>query len=638
MSSVRAPMVRAAWMCLLVAAPAMAEWKVLPPTGERSGLPQSIPGDAQTIRPGDSWPQDNQFRWLIGELKIPAEIDNQSTAGKPVGIRINCGDGGEVFLNGRFQSRYDNDHPALVLVAEKAVPGTPVRIEVQVYGKVQGGDKFDEAAWTILEPKRALQRLSISVNAAKPLEPVPDGIIGLSQGGGLADYEDSTAAKLKEGGFKWFRMDNIFTNVLKKPEGASPSSNEWVWDWTDFDKRTDFIVKKLGAEPIFAVSYMPHALDAVDNPDRQSAPRDYGVWEELCYRAAARAIERGVRVPSWEVWNEVNTGWLKPGPNDTGTPEFRRLYEAALGKTGVDQETVRRFEAYAKLYRATARGVRRADPDAKVGGPALASGPFESSDYGFCANGRGFARGLMAWCVQEKLPLDFVSWHEYFHPADIIAGQADEFRKHLDDYPQVKKTVKSFVLSEWSEAWWPNRPQDHEVGSAYCADCVIRAFIPKKIDRPCFFYVKQNDMGFRGDWSMIMQDNVPKPTFNMAKIFNGLSGRWLPVDGTDDEVCAVAAWDAQTRRLAVVVVNFRYRHNLRRHVRLTIDSLPRELAGGKYVQWTIDGTHSNVWHDRNRAELERTGGGALEGAKFVLDATLEANSVTLVELRGANDE
>ncbi|HPZ99037.1 MAG TPA: hypothetical protein PLT93_12935, partial [Phycisphaerae bacterium] len=126
MSSVRAPMVRAAWMCLLVAAPAMAEWKVLPPTGERSGLPQSIPGDAQTIRPGDSWPQDNQFRWLIGELKIPAEIDNQSTAGKPVGIRINCGDGGEVFLNGRFQSRYDNDHPALVLVAEKAVPGTPV--------------------------------------------------------------------------------------------------------------------------------------------------------------------------------------------------------------------------------------------------------------------------------------------------------------------------------------------------------------------------------------------------------------------------------------------------------------------------------------------------------------------------------
>lgn len=634
MSSVRTIMAVAGVLSCLMLAPLSAEWKVLPPTGERSSLPKSIPGEAKPIKVGDEWPQDNQFRWLIGEFEIPAQIDNRPTAGKPVGMRINCGDGGAVYLNGELQSRYDNDHPALVLVSEKAVPGTRVRIEVQVYGKIQGGDKFDEAAWTLIDPVRALERLSITVNASKPLEPVPDGIIGLSQGGGMADYEDATAAKLKEGGFKWFRMDNVFTNVLKKPEAGPSSGEEFVYDWSDFDKRLDFIVKKLGADPVFAVSYMPQVLDAVENHDRQSAPRDYGVWEELCYRAAARAIERGVRVPFWEVWNEVNTGWLKPGPEDTGTPEFRKLYETALGETGADQETVRRFEAYAKLYRATALGVRRADPKAQVGGPALASGPFESNEYGFCRHGRGFARGLMAWCEQESLPLDFVSWHEYFHPADIIAGQADAFRAYLKDYPKVQKQVKSFMLTEWSEAWWHNRPQDHEVGSAYCADGVIRAFIPKKIDRPCFFYVKQNDMNFRGDWSMIMQDNVPKPTYNMAKIFNGLSGRWLPVEGTDGEVCAVAAWDAKSQRLALVVVNFSYRHNLRRHVRLDVDKLPGRLAGGKYVQWTIDGKHSNVWHDRNRAELEQTGTGSIEGRRFSLDATLEANSVTLIELLG----
>lgn len=93
------------------------------------------------------------------------------------------------------------------------------------------------------------------------------------------------------------------------------------------------------------------------------------------------------------------------------------IYEHAIAKHETNEIVVRRFEAYCKLYRATARGIRRADPTARIGGPALASGPMENSkDCGHCARGQGFARGLMIWCVQEKLPLDFVSWHEYFQP------------------------------------------------------------------------------------------------------------------------------------------------------------------------------------------------------------------------------
>ena len=457
------------------------QWKVLSPTNERTKLPATIPGDAKPIAPGDAWPQDNQFRWLIGELSIPKSIGDSAkdqTKGKTVGMRVNCGDGGEVYVNDVLQARYDNDHPALVLVAENAVPGTAVRIAVQVYGRVQGGDKFDEANWAIIDPQRADGAVKLTINAGQPLQPVPDGLIGLSQGAGLADYEDATAAKLKQGGFKWFRMDNIFTSVVKKNDAG-----ELTYDWADFDRRLDFIVNKLHADPIFAVSYMPIVFDAVKNDDRHSAPRDYALWEDLCYRAAKRALDRGTRVPYWEVWNEPNTGWIVPGPQDTGTSEMRKLYETALGKTGVGDDIIRRFEAYARLYQASARGVKRADPKAQVGGPALASGPFEQSEYGFCANGRGFARGLMAWCRQEKLPLDFLSWHEYFHPAEIIAKEADAMRDYLNDYPEFKKTVKSFMLTEWNEAWWPNRPQDHEVGAAYCGDCVIRAFIPQGIDR-----------------------------------------------------------------------------------------------------------------------------------------------------------
>jgi hypothetical protein len=413
---------------------------------------------------------------------------------------------------------------------------------------------------------------------------------------------------------------------VKKGQGT-----DLVYDWADFDRRVDFMTK-IGAQPVMAVSYMPQVFDAVPNNERQSAPKNYAAWEELCFQAAQHSMQRGKRIPFWEVWNEVNSGWLKPGPEDTGSEPFKKLYEAALGKEEKDHGVVRRFEAYCKLYRATARGVRRADPAAKLGGPALASGPFENSDYGHCQHGKGFARGLMAWCQQEKLPLDFVSWHEYFQPPETIVKEADAFRNYLADFPDLKRSVTSFMVTEWNEAWWADRPQDHELGAAWCANSITRAFLPAHIDRPCFFYVKQGDMGFRGDYSLLMKDNVPKASYNVAKIFNRLRGNWLSVAGTDDDLSAVAAWDKQQGRLAVVLVNFRDRYSLRRPVRLRIDAVPPSLKGCSWQESVVDAAHGNVWNDQSKAELTVVRTGEISGHAFGWENTLAPNSVTLIEL------
>jgi hypothetical protein len=610
------------------ALPTRAEWRVVTAGEDRQSRPPRPAGNASTIQPGDRWPTDNKFRWLLGELELPEKVGQVSTAGKTLGLQISCGDGGEVWVGDQLQTRFDNDHPALVIVTNEAQPGARARVAVQVYGKVQGGDKFDQANWVIIEPRRAQERLRLTVDPTRDLGPVPDGIVGLSQGGGMSDYEDATAKKLREGGFKWFRMDNVFTSILKK----NKETGGMITNWTELDQRVDFM-HRIGADPILAVSYMPQVLDAVPNPDRQSAPRDYAVWEELCYQAATRCLERNRRVAFWEVWNEVNTGWLKPGPDDTGSAEFQKLYERALGHEQTNTGVIRRFEAYCKLYRATARGLRRADPLAKIGGPALASGPMErSKDCGHCAHGQGFARGLMLWCEQEKLPLDFVSWHEYFQSPSTLVREAQTFRSYLDEFPALQKTVGSFMITEWNEAWWPDRPQDHEVGAAWCANSITRAFLPARIDRPCFFYVKQGDRGFRGDYSLLMKDNVPKAAYNVAKIFNGLSGQWIALTGTDDDISGVAAWDAARSRLAVVLVNFRDRYALRRQVRVELNEIPAALRGGEWREWTVDATHSNVWHDANRAELTRTASGSLDAPGLALERTLGPNSVTLIEL------
>lgn len=606
---------------------AHAQWVVTSPSDSRTSLPAKTPADAHAIAPGDKWSDDNHFRWLIGDLKIPEQIEGKPAAGKTVGLRINCGDGGEIWVGKDLEARYDNDHPGLVVVADKAAPGQSVRVAVQVYGKVQGGDHFSEAAWVIIDPARAQGALTLTIDGAHPGDDVPNGIIGLSQGGGMSDYDDATARKLKEGGFKWFRMDNILTGTVKRD-----AAGKFTYDWKDLDRRVDFI-HAIGAEPIFAASYMPQVFDAIPDGERHSAPADYEQWQELCRQAAAHCKERGKPVRYWEVWNEVNAGWLKPGPNDTGAEPFAGIYREALGKEPKNKDVVRRFEAYCKLYRATALGVRAGDPAAKVGGPALASGPFDDSKGGPGSNGRGFARGLIAWCAQEKLPLDFLSWHEYFQSAGTIADEVKEMRNDLKDTPQFAQAGNRLMLTEWNEAWWPDRPHDSEIGAAWCANSVTRCFVPHHLAMPCLFYVKQGDDGFRGDWSILMRDNIPKATYNAAKIINSLKGKWLAVAGTDGEVSALAAWDEQAKTLKLVLVNFQDRYNLRRNVRIACSGLPAGLENPAWHRWTVDATHSNVWNDRSHAQLEETGSGTV--GTDDLQETLAPNSVTLLEFSSA---
>ncbi len=129
-----------------------------------------------------------------------------------------------------------------------------------------------------------------------------------------------------------------------------------------------------------------------------------------------------------------------------------------------------------------------------------------------------------------------------------------------------------------------------------------------------------------------MKDNVPKASYNMARIFNGLSGNWVSLSGTDGDVSGVAAWDAERGRVAIVIVNFRDRYAVRRQVSVEIGDVPGALEGGKWIEWTVDATHSNVWHDPGRAELSQTGTGALAGSRFGVQRTLMPNSVTLLEL------
>jgi hypothetical protein len=71
---------------------------------------------------------------------------------------------------------------------------------------------------------------------------------------------------------------------------------------------------------------------------------------------------------------------------------------------------------------------------------------------------------------------------------------------------------------------------------------------------------------------------------------------------------------------------------MERDVRVELGRLPVALAGGRWKQWVVDATHSNVWNDRSRAELEMTAEGEISRPSF--EVTMGPNAVVMFELMG----
>ncbi|HET8546724.1 MAG TPA: hypothetical protein VFL57_01910 [Bryobacteraceae bacterium] len=127
-------------------------------------------------------------------------------------------------------------------------------------------------------------------------------------------------------------------------------------------------------------------------------PEDYGAWEELIYRTVRHYKDRGSNVGYWEVGNEVDIG------EDGGCPyRFKP-------------------DSYVRYYEHTVKAVLGEDPQARVGGPALASvrSPILAA--------------LLEACDSRKIPMHFISWHMYnSEPLNIVYVQGQEDKADIDE-------------------------------------------------------------------------------------------------------------------------------------------------------------------------------------------------------------
>lgn len=97
-------------------------------------------------------------------------------------------------------------------------------------------------------------------------------------------------------------------------------------------------------------------------------------------------------------------------------------------------------QKYYKLYSAVARAVKEADPDARIGGPALM----------FTFSGPGYEDGFLTYVRENSVPLDFWTFHDYcIDAADplVYVRVAQKQREMLDRHGF---TDTELIISEWN--------------------------------------------------------------------------------------------------------------------------------------------------------------------------------------------
>jgi len=319
------------------------------------------------------------------------------------------------------------------------------------------------------------------------------------------------------------------TSAYKEDTNGAP-----VYDWSINDKIFDTYLAS-GIKPYAQIGFMPEALSThpqnyPHNPPKDERapveggqsypPKDYAKWGELSYQWTKHCMDKygaaEVRQWYWEVWNEPNISYWHGSHAD-----------------------------YFKLYDYAVDGVRRALPDARVGGPETAGGPggrFLREFLEHCARGTNFVSGKIG------SPLDFVSFHAKGSPVftndHVRMGMSSQLKNMSDAFaviaafPEYKNTPIVIGESDPEGCAACREPRDaYRNGTMYSS--YTAASFPRAMDLAARYGVNlqgaltwafefEDQPPFAG-FRALASDGLDLPVLNVFRMFGKMSGQRLPV-------------------------------------------------------------------------------------------------------------
>lgn len=399
------------------------------------------------------------------------------------------------------------------------------------------------------------------------------------------------------------------TNAYTEDAQGNP-----VYDWTIVDRIFEAGLKN-GVRPYVQIGFMPQALSVKPEPYRHHwtpkakyddiytgwayPPKDWAKWEELVYQWAKHSVEKygkdEVLKWYWETWNEPNIGYWR-GSRE----EFFKLHDHAV------------------------RAVRRALPEAKVGGPDLAGGAggdFLKAFLDHCVKGKNLATG------ETGTPTDFISFHAKGQPKDVDGrvqmGIANQLRDIdgafavIARYPEFKNTP--IVIGESDPegcAACQGANLAYRNGTMYSS--YTAASFPRKLDLAdkhgvnlegaLTWAFEFEDQAYFAGFRSLATNGIDKPVLNVFRMFSKMDGLRLPVSSDyavslpdmlrsgvrgKPDVSALAAMNG--KKMTVVVWHY-HDDDLRgpdAEVRVDLLGVPQGLPQVK--RYLIDETHSNAF-------------------------------------------
>src|ERR1043165_1291726 len=246
--------------------------------------------------------------------------------------------------------------------------------------------------------------VELTVDASKPGEAIDLTCYALGQGGlsdkPMFDSHIEQIAQLHPQTIRLFVQE--FFNLY-------PRSRHYHWDTLD---RVIEAVLATRAKPILCLCFKPKILfPKIDQ--HLVHPSDYTQWEDLIFRLVQHCNrDKHFGIAYWEIANEPDIG------EDGGCPY---LFQPA---------------DYLTYYTHTAQAILRADPKAKIGGPALA---------GYNSDSAG---ALIEHCGKGEAPLDFFSWHVYHNDPAYFRKSIRDVKARLAKFPKLR--TSETIIDEWN--------------------------------------------------------------------------------------------------------------------------------------------------------------------------------------------
>ena len=356
---------------------------------------------------------------------------------------------------------------------------------------------------------------SVQIGFTQKAGSLDPGRISLGQGG-LSEEPiwDSRVVEIRALHPKLIRL------FIQEYFDLMPESGKYNFDVLD---RSVDLILKTGAKPIMNIDFKPHALYPKVDQDIVE-PVSWKGWEDLIFALVRHYQDRGAGIQYWEVANEPDIG-------ESGGCPYRFTPEN-----------------YLPYYQHTVSAIVKADPNARVGGPALAH--YKSA----------ILPALIDFGAQGKAPVHFVSWHIYSSDPVQVRHTIEYVNELLAKNPRFKPET---ILDEWNMSL-SNPVQDPAFQPCYIAETAYQ-MLDAGLTYSCYYHIRDyyvdvdkfskfmspRGAAFIGRWwnrmpqfdGLFDYQNTVRPAYYVFKLLSRLSGDRLSLESSDAAVHGFFTYD-----------------------------------------------------------------------------------------------